>query len=256
MDLIEQTDGPRHPWEKSRTAFFTSVVASTLRGRGPLDVLDCGAGDAFFSASLANAVDVRSVTCWDANYDAATMARLESRYGEGRKTSFAFTPKMPDRRFDLILMLDVIEHVEDDVGFVRSIVDTCLAPNGRVLVSVPAWQPLFSRHDELLRHYRRYSPAQCDRALRAAGLVTADSGGLFHSLLLPRLATVVRERAEAALGKAEPLADTGAGTWRGGSLVTSVVDAALRSDNAVSHVASRLGVRLPGLSYWVVAQRP
>lgn len=254
MDLIESNDGPRHPWEKSRTAFFTSVAASALRGRASLDVLDCGSGDAFFSSSLAAAVDLRSVTCWDVNYEPDMVARLE-RQLDGSSTKFSFTTSMPTRRFDLILMLDVIEHVEDDVAFVRNIVDTCLAPNGRVLVSVPAWQPLFSRHDVLLRHFRRYSPAQCDRVLREAGLEVETSGGLFHSLLLPRMATVLRERAAEAVGKAEPLAESAAGAWRGGRLVTTVVDAALRGDNVLSRVASTFGFKVPGLSYWVVARK-
>ncbi|HVH47832.1 MAG TPA: methyltransferase domain-containing protein [Labilithrix sp.] len=256
MDLIESTDGPRHPWEKSRKAFFTSVLSSALRGRAGTEVLDCGAGDAFFSASLAAVVDLQSVTCWDVGYDAATIGRLEKRYGAaGGRTSFSFTRSMPGRRFDLILMLDVIEHVQDDVEFVTNIVETCLAPNGLVLVSVPAWQPLFSRHDVLLRHYRRYAPGQCDRVLRDSGLEITNRGGLFHSLVLPRMVAVVRERAEEAVGKAKPLSESAAGTWRGGRVVTSVVDAALRGDNALSHVAARVGLNLPGLSYWALARK-
>jgi 2-polyprenyl-3-methyl-5-hydroxy-6-metoxy-1,4-benzoquinol methylase len=254
LDLIESTDGPRHPWEKSRATFFADVLRTAMRGRAGADVLDCGSGDAFFAANLSTVIDLRSVTCWDVGYDDATMARLGKRYAGG-KTRFDFTRAMPSRRFDLILMLDVIEHVQDDVRFVKDIVDTCLAPNGRVLVSVPAWQPLFSRHDVLLRHFRRYAPEQCARVLGQAGLEIVSSGGLFHSLLLPRLATVVRERVEQAIGKAEPLAETGAGTWSGGRLVTGIIDAALWSDNAVSHAASRFGLNLPGLSYWALTQK-
>ncbi len=57
-------------------------------------------------------------------------------------------------------MLDVIEHVEDDVGFVRDVVDGSLAPGGWVLVSVPAYQSLFSSHDRALKHFRRYAPGR------------------------------------------------------------------------------------------------
>ncbi|MCW5831486.1 MAG: methyltransferase domain-containing protein [Labilithrix sp.] len=255
MDLIETNDGPRHPWEKSRAAFFTGVVERTLGGRGGLDVLDCGAGDAFFSATMSARVGPRSVTCWDASYDEATVARLGELYG-GSGTTFSFTRTMPERRFDLVLMLDVIEHVEDDVGFVSEIVEACLAPErGLALVSVPAWQALFSRHDELLLHHRRYSPDECDRVLRAAGLELVERGGLFHSLVAPRLASVVRERASTLAGRTTPLAASAASTWRGGRLVTSVVDAALRVDNAVSRAAARAGLNLPGLSYWALARR-
>jgi 2-polyprenyl-3-methyl-5-hydroxy-6-metoxy-1,4-benzoquinol methylase len=258
LDLIEATDGPRHPWEKARAAFFTSVVARAVGGRTDDDVLDCGAGDAFFSASLSTVIHPRSVTCWDASYDRETITRLERLYGRGSgrtEPSLSFTTKMPSSLFDLVLMLDVIEHVEDDLAFVGDIVDGCLDPNGLVLVSVPAWQPLFSRHDELLKHHRRYAPGQCERVLEQAGLRIVERGGLFHSLLLPRVATVARERVEQALGRSRPLEESGAGTWRGGSVVTTLVDTALRLDNVVSHVAARVGVSLPGLSYWALARK-
>lgn len=258
MDLIESTDGPRHPWEKSRAAFFTSVLVKALgRARRP-DVLDCGAGDAFFSEGLQAAIDPASITCWDASYDDATMARLSARCTSGAgKTAFSFTRTMPSRRFDVALMLDVIEHVPDDVAFVSEIVDACVKPGGGlVLVSVPAWQALFSRHDELLLHHRRYAPARCDGVLEAAGLRIIERGGLFHSLLAPRLVTTLRERAERALGrKAAPLTASAAATWRAGRAVTAVVDAALRADNAVSRAAARAGVNVPGLSYWALAQK-
>jgi 2-polyprenyl-3-methyl-5-hydroxy-6-metoxy-1,4-benzoquinol methylase len=267
LDLIEATDGPRHPWEKSRAAFFTSLVTAALSaegarpralssGRDPLDILDCGAGDAFFSANLTAAIAPRSVACWDASYDDATVARLQLRCSAAApSTAFSFTRTRPNRRFDLILMLDVIEHVEDDVGFVTEIVEHSLDPDGIVLVSVPAWQALFSRHDELLRHHRRYSPEQCDRVLERAGLRIVDRGGLFHSLLAPRLVTTLRERAGRALGRDEALDSSAAATWSGGALVTSLVDAALRADNAVSRAAARAGMNLPGLSYWALARK-
>lgn len=253
MDLIESTDGPRHPWETSRAAFFTTTLVDALRGKRRVDVLDCGAGDAFFSASLAKKADLGSVTCWDVFYDDPTIRRLEARYGASPSgTTFSFTRTRPEKKVDLILMLDVIEHVEDDVGFVRDVVDSCLGPNGVVLVSVPAWQRLFSRHDELLRHYRRYSPDQCDRVLERAGLEIGARGGLFHSLLVPRVATVLRERAAT---NAAPLSESGAGTWKGGAVVTALVDAALRGDNVVSRVAAAAGLNVPGLSYWCLARK-
>jgi SAM-dependent methyltransferase len=257
LDLIESTDGPRHPWEKARAAFFTSLLSRAVGSGSKRDVLDCGAGDAFFSACLAAAVGPRSITCWDASYDAETIARLEQHYASGSAgPNLSFSRSRPSRRFDLVLMLDVMEHVEDDLDFVTGIVESCLEPeSGLVLVSVPAWPSLFSRHDELLRHHRRYAPGQCERILEDAGLYVLERGGLFHSLLLPRAATVVRERVGQALGRARPLAESAAASWSGGRVVTSVVDAALQLDNAASHAAARIGVNVPGLSYWALARK-
>ena len=68
-----------------------------------------------------------------------------------------------DGTFDLITCLDVIEHVPDDVAALAELRRVC-RPGGWLLVTVPAYQALWSRHDEANHHYRRYSRA----ALRAA----------------------------------------------------------------------------------------
>jgi hypothetical protein len=252
LDLVETTHtGPRHPWERSRATFFVNLVKRVLAGpprRERPDVLDCGSGDAFFAAQLRDTVG-GTVTCWDAFYDADTMTKLAGLY-----PSLGFTKSRPTRRFDVVLMLDVIEHVEDDVDFVRGIVQSCVHDDGFVIVSVPAWQRLFSHHDELLLHHRRYAPDECDRVLDRAGLRVVERGGMFHSLILPRVATVVKERVGKVVGRS-PSGESAAATWGGGRLVTGLVDRALKMDNAVSRVASRAGVNMPGLSYWALARR-
>ncbi|HVJ92067.1 MAG TPA: methyltransferase domain-containing protein [Labilithrix sp.] len=249
MDLIEATAGPRHPWEKSRASFFKRVLRQALGRSGPVDILDCGAGDAFFSSGLHDVIEVRSLTCWDANYDESTIAKLATQYPD-----VTFTRTMPGRRYDLVLMLDVIEHVEDDASFVANIVENCVAKDGHVLVSVPAWQALYSRHDEFLRHYRRYAPGDCDRVLTGAGLRIVERGGAFHGLVPARAAQLLRERLESSLrGQKESLREPSS-TWNAGPLLTGVVTSALWFDNALSHVARRARVNIPGLSYWALAQ--
>ena len=71
--------------------------------------------------------------------------------------------------FDTVLALDVIEHLPDDVAFLESAAALC-APGGRVIVGVPAFQLLWSRHDQTFQHHRRYSAAQLREAVVAAGL--------------------------------------------------------------------------------------
>ena len=103
---------------------------------------------------------------------------------------------------------------------------------------------------------RRYSPRACDRVLEAAGLTIVERGGVFHSLVIPRAVTVLRERIAPAVGRGDPpTLESSAATWRGGRIVTSLTLGALRIDNAVSRLASRAGVNVPGLSYWALARR-
>lgn len=247
MDLLENvaSESARHPWEMRRSSLFNEILRDTLAGKAQVDVLDCGAGDGWFSSRLrVELPQVRTITCWDVHYDDAALARFGAQY-----PSLAFTRSKPNRRFDLIVALDVIEHVEHDVALVRELAEA-LSPGGRMLVSVPAWQPLFGRHDTFLRHYRRYSPSRCDAVLEEAGLRVLARGGAFHSLVLPRAVSVLCEKAAAKLGHALPPASEAG--WSHGKAVTSLVTGMLRVDNAFSRVAARAKLNLPGLSYWAV----
>ena len=260
MDLIEKNSGPRHPWEKSRAAFFRSIFDRALAKRSPRDapwLLDCGAGDAYFSAHLLAGLGrrLRGITCWDANYREETITELRHTY---QHPHLSFTREMPPKKFGAAIMLDVIEHVENDIDFVRNVVQGCLEPGGLLLVSVPAWQLLFSRHDTRLLHYRRYEPKICDRVIEAAGIRIDERGGLFHSLLLPRAVAVLGEHAASLVHRPLPPLDPSSPSdtaWSKGPAVTAVVEGALRIDNALSRAASRAGVALPGLSYWIVGHK-
>ncbi|MCL2776629.1 MAG: class I SAM-dependent methyltransferase [Polyangiaceae bacterium] len=258
MDLIEKNSGPRHPWEKSRAAFFRSIFDRALHERGsrdsydPVSVLDCGAGDAYFAAHLLAGFGgrVRGVTCWDANYRDETITELGHQYPR-----LSFTREMPKKVFGAAIMLDVIEHVEDDIGFVRNVVENCLEPGGLLLVSVPAWQSLFSRHDTRLLHHRRYKPKICDRVIEAAGIHIDKRGGLFHSLLVPRAIAVLGEHAASLVHRPLPPLESSSTAWSNAAAVTTVVDGAFRIDNALSRAASRVGLVVPGLSYWVIGHK-
>jgi SAM-dependent methyltransferase len=72
--------------------------------------------------------------------------------------------------FDTVLMMDVIEHLDDDEGFLRRAAEL-LADGGRIVVSAPAFQWLWSQHDETFQHRRRYTARSLARVIRRAGLV-------------------------------------------------------------------------------------
>jgi hypothetical protein len=128
------------------------------------------------------------------------------------------------------------------------------------MLSVPAGEKLFSRHDELLGHKRRYTPARLRALVEEAGLAIVERGELFASLLVPR---AVAKLGELALGrhyaKAAPVPshiETSLGTWQRGHLVTALVTAALSADALCSRTASRLRLPFAGLSTWVLARLP
>ena len=79
---------------------------------------------------------------------------------------------------------DVVEHLKDDLGFLRSVA-RCLAPGGRLYLTVPAFQSLWSQEDDDAGHYRRYTRASLTRVLGQAGLDTEYVTYFFGFLPLP-----------------------------------------------------------------------
>lgn len=260
MDLRELPGAPfvTHPWETARANFFCRVLNRhvVVLGR-PLRVLDIGAGDGVVASALLAALPTGStVICYDPHYSDEHLRRLQISVVPG----LTFSREPPGDRFDLLLLLDVLEHVEDDGPFLRESVKARLLPDGAVLVSVPAYMALFTRHDVALNHHRRYSAASLRATLAAAGLRPAFGGGLFHCLVAPRALAKLAEllhgvRSRPAAGPPSDHAATDIGTWSAGAAVTSAVRLALAADNAVSLLAARVGVELPGLSLWSLAKK-
>jgi SAM-dependent methyltransferase len=92
--------------------------------------------------------------------------------------------------FTLVAILDVIEHVEDDVGFARQLSEL-LTPGGHLLVTVPAYQWLWSELDTLAMHYRRYNKNQIIKVLESAGF-EIEYASYWNALLLLPLIVVRR----------------------------------------------------------------
>src|ERR1700674_4732725 len=118
--------------------------------------------------------------------DAAELARRRGR-GEVRVGRLEELP-WEEGTFDLITCLDVIEHTPDDRATPRELLRAS-KPGGWLLVTVPAYQALWSRHDEANHHYRRYAR----RTLRAAAVEAGWRGDRmtsFNSLLLAPAAAV------------------------------------------------------------------
>jgi SAM-dependent methyltransferase len=261
VDLKELYGGAsrRHPWETARVRHFLRLLERNGALATSRRVLDVGAGDGFFARALVERLGAGAgVVCFDAHYADEHLRQLAAN-GDGRRVTFARTE--PEDEFDLVLLLDVVEHVPDDHAFLSGIVRRRLGAGGMALVSVPAWETLYTRHDVALGHFRRYRPEQLQGLVEAAGLEVIDVGNLFHSLLpvraLQKLGELVsghRSRPEGP-GFGQTHEDLGVGAWRVGALVTGAIDRCLDLDNVLG---GRLGFgswRLPGLSTWALARK-
>ena len=94
--------------------------------------------------------------------------------------------------FDIVMLMDVIEHLPDDVSFLENVKQVC-TKGGRVVIAVPAFQMLWSQHDVTFEHHRRYTSGQLEKVVREAGLeperVTYTNSLLFPAALVWRLAS-------------------------------------------------------------------
>lgn len=139
-------------------------IAPCLSG----NILEVGCGTGTFTALMASAG--HRVTAVDINpsYVATAKARLATQDRvavlAGDATSMSW-----DTRFDTVVLLDVLEHIEDDLGFLRRLAG-CLAPGGRLVLKVPAGEWLYSPLDTAIGHFRRYSKKSLRRAFAEAGL--------------------------------------------------------------------------------------
>lgn len=248
MDLREASGSVtrRHPWESSRAWFFSDIVRELFWSQRPVQVLDVGAGDGYVAEQLVPLLAPESqIVCWDIGYASEAIEAHPS----GRIRCVR-TP--PSERFDLLMLLDVLEHIEDDIGFLHSVVEERLAPGGWVLMSMPAWPALFGRHDVQLGHFRRYTRASCRALCKGAGLEVERSGGAFLALVLPRLALNLFE--PRGSGAAVPGAHVA--SWSFGPRVTWLLETALRAELSLARRIGELGLDVPGLSYWALCRRP
>ncbi|MBF6038546.1 MULTISPECIES: bifunctional 2-polyprenyl-6-hydroxyphenol methylase/3-demethylubiquinol 3-O-methyltransferase UbiG [Pseudomonas] len=164
--------------------YYASKAAATTRllGSTPIrKILDVGAGSGFFSHHLLSHSSASEAWCVDISYDADSDASTAGKPVHYRREIDAVDA-------DLVLLMDVLEHVDDDVGLLKAYVDK--VPSGsRFLMTVPAFRFLWSGHDEFLEHKRRYTLAQLETVARAAGL-TVQQGTYYFGLVFPIAATL------------------------------------------------------------------
>lgn len=181
MDLKEEdilgADIGRHWYYRAKAAALRRAVA-TLK---PRHLLDVGAGSGFFSRHLLAETPAESALCVDIGYP------------EDRDDSVAGKPVHYRRDTgptdcDLVLMMDVLEHVDDDRGLVRHY--AAKVPSGaHFLVTVPAFTFLWSGHDVFLEHKRRYRLPEIEATLGDAGLEVVR-GAYYFGLVFPLAAAV------------------------------------------------------------------
>ncbi|WP_265529250.1 class I SAM-dependent methyltransferase [Sphingomicrobium marinum] len=177
-DAMDATEA-EHWWFEGRRDVLQALIEKQVKPGPEARILDAGCGT---GGNLAFLRQFGSVDACE--YDDAARAIA------ARKSGIQVAPaRLPDdlsqvgEGYDLITLLDVLEHLQDDVGSLEAL-RSRLAPGGKLLITVPALPWLWSEHDEKHHHHRRYTPATLRKVLNAAGM-KGHRMGYMNSLLLP-----------------------------------------------------------------------
>ena len=176
----------RHWWFQAKRQIVEAVLATRVPTLPPDPVIvdaGCGTGENLKWLSRLSPAAV--------GMDPHPVARAFASERTGaRVVDGALPAPMPfaDGSVDLVTLLDVIEHLEDDAAGLAA-VSRMLKPGGHALVTVPAFPFLWSPHDEAHHHFRRYTRATLVERLEAAGL-DVRFVSYFNTWLFPIVAAI------------------------------------------------------------------
>lgn len=232
MDLSERSDSPyRHPWELSRTEIILGELKK-LKIHGK--ILDIGCGDRYFDKKLLEKASAIT-ELWGIDINA------EEDFHKG-KEHYVNSYDAVTGKFDYILLMDVLEHIEDDISFMCRL-KRYLHSESVVFVTVPAFEWLFSKHDEELHHYRRYNFKELNMVLMKSGYRAVDCSYFYLSLILMRLITRNKTQNLGMWNRAEQ------------DIITQTIKICLNIDYIVLRILSKTGIRIGGLSLLAVCRQ-
>lgn len=226
MDLSEKSESQnRHPWEVSRMEMLLRELKD-LKVYGK--VLDIGCGDRYFDRKmLSKFPEITEIWGIDI-YSKRNIHKGKENYVNSYEA-------IEGQKFNYVLMMDVLEHIEDDVLFMKNL-HKYLENDTVILLTVPAFQSLYSLHDEQLHHYRRYNFKTLRKTLKASGYRVNNYSYFYLSLIFIRI--ISRKKTQ------------NLGLWNRSekSIVTRLIKLCLNADFFILRKLSKIGIHIGGLS--------
>lgn len=177
----------KHWWWRARTELIIEKLGKLFPVGGEQSILDIGCGDGLFFDRLAKFGDVAGV-------EPGTDLVRENNPHRNRIYVCPFDEHFqPGRQYSLILMLDVLEHLDSPDAALRR-VENLLRPGGKFVATVPAFMLLWTNHDVLNHHHKRYTKATFRAAATEAGLRIDEERYLYHWTCPVKLGVGVVER--------------------------------------------------------------
>jgi len=262
MDLVEvakRNDSviTRHPWELARFEIVNKLLKGIIKNEEGFNVLDIGCGDIFFVSHLCELYPKANFYAIDIAFTDEIIARLKE-IAKGKNIFLFKTLEEANLHLktpaNLVLLLDVVEHIEDDKGFLKSLYNNkSVTHETHIMITVPAFQNLFCSHDHFLGHYRRYTNKTLLKTIRDAGFEKTDIGYFFSTLIPPRIIQVLKEKITQPDLKSET---TGLVEWNKGSGITNLIKGVLLADYSFYKFIKKItGLSLPGLSNYIICKK-
>lgn len=173
-----------HWWFKARAKIISNLIFKSLKNKekNKLNILNVGAATGKTSELLSK---FGTVTSLEYDKDCCDFANneLNLKIINGSILELPFR----DEEFDMVCALDVIEHVQDDSLAVSEMKRVCKS-GGLIVVTVPAFMLLWSKHDEVNHHFRRYTMSSLKKIFTKINLTTIRATYFNTILFIPILA--------------------------------------------------------------------
>lgn len=262
MDLIEVKKrnskiAVRHPWEDARIQVVKELLRDVFNDRAGFNVLDIGCGDIYVISKLSDAFPQINFYAIDIAFTPEIIETLKAEAGSKKIFLFNSLQEAELRitgKADLVLLLDVVEHIADDKLFLSDLHKNNLITNQtHLMITVPAFQSLFCSHDHFLGHYRRYTNRTLLATLKETGYSKIKLGYFFSVLVPPRILQVLKEKV------IKPdLNDhtTGLVEWNKGRFVTGMIKGILLLDFKITYLIKKVtGISIYGLSNYILCKK-
>ena len=187
-------------WNVGRRRILRDVLRRNLVYSSGLKILDVGCGP---GGNMLFLKDFGEVTGLDASDEALVYAR-EFSYRDlvlGSATDIPFS----ENSFDCVVALDVIEHIEDDRKAFSEMFRV-LKPGGVLLLTVPAYQWMWSSHDEVLHHKRRYQKKELHVKIKGAGFLIVEASHFVFPSIPFRAGRLLIQKIRSSFGASAPKA--------------------------------------------------
>jgi len=171
----EETAGPNHFIDRASRRHAVREVKRHASGAHPV-VLEVGCSSGFLLEELRR--ELPGAMLIGSDYVRGPLEMLFRRLPDVPLLQFDLvTCPLPSASVDIVVLLNVLEHIADDRAAVRQI-ERILKPGGAVIVEVPAGPRLFDVYDKLLMHFRRYKTSGVRRLLGRNGFSIVHSSSL------------------------------------------------------------------------------